>query len=182
MEKAAQRSMQNSVSSKNIHPLRRISISIDGKEDCLREIKEDEVIKILEVDPKRRSKIQIANLTNYLWKIPFFEEYIKWGKYQIVEQWSKQFLIRAYKRNKTIIKWGEVGQEFYIILKGWVSVYLRKTIEPSMTYVEFCVFIKKHLAFINSVDDKPLDEQFVRFIDILKFNGSFDEEDAEDLR
>ena len=89
MENKANRGLYKTASSCEIQYSRRISVQKETQEDLIRDIKEDEVINILEVDPKRRSKTQIANLANYLSKVPFFEEYVKWGKYQVVEQWSK---------------------------------------------------------------------------------------------
>ena len=101
---------------------------------------------------------------------------MKEGKEKIVEKWSKHFLNRFFKKGTSIMNAGEIGQEFFIILHGKVSVYLQKIIEPLLTFKEFCLFIKKHLVLINYVDDKPLDPSLVELISFLNNEGNIIED------
>ena len=148
----------------------------EPENEIIKDIKEDEVIKILGVEPSRRSKVQIINLTNYLKKIQFFKEYVKDGKEQIVERCSKHLLIQSYKQKSPIIKEGEIGQEFFIILKGKISVYLQKVIEPLLTYKELLLFIKNHTNLISSIDGKTIDESLIEIASCLNSEGKFQED------
>ena len=145
-------------------------------------ITEEQVIKILRIQPERRNKLQISNLIHYLSKITFFKDYVKNGQQEVVNQCAKQFLSKYYPKGKNIITAGEIGNEFFIILKGKVGVYLSKVGEFQFTFQELCIFLKRHTGFVKSLNHKPVKKSMWEFVDLLDSDGKLASKSQGDVR
>ena len=55
---------------------------------------------------------------------------------------------RKYAADDKICKFGEEGNEFYVIISGKVRVYTPKTIELEMAPCDLPAWVKKHMDYI----------------------------------
>lgn len=145
-------------------------------------VTEEDVIKILRIQAERRNKLQLNTLTRYLSKIKFFLDYVKNGKQEVVHQCSKHFFSRYYPKGKAIMVAGEEANEFYINLRGKVSVYLSNKGTYDFTFKELCKFLKYHQGFVNAVNNKPMKPTLINFLSVIDENCKPLSKDFEDMR
>ena len=90
-----------------------------------RHLNSEEIIrKILKKDKNSRNLFDISYLQSQMSKNNFFAKMTKEGSFELTYQLLKEFHYEFAKEGTKIIKYGEVGDKFYIIWKGWVDVYI----------------------------------------------------------
>ena len=112
----------------------------------------------------------------------FFAAYVKDGNQDVIDQCSKEMGIEIAEKDKIIIKFGEIGYTFYVVVTGSVGVYVPTKETFSFTlkeYLEFVLPKKRFIAEVNGVSDLGLPE----FVELLRINGDgkIDYERLEDL-
>lgn len=92
-------------------------------------------------------------LFNYFSKFPLFEKLNMTDfDYNQKSNLFKSIRYKYYNEGAKIFNFGEFGDQFYIVLKGKVSVRIPKFLEMKMTRHEFFKYILINLEFINLND------------------------------
>ena len=92
--------------------------------------KTQEMIKTLSKPSKKRTSDELNSLINLVSEIAFFKERdIKAKDYTYIVQ-SLQY--ELFRKNETIFNYGDIGDKFYLILSGHISVRI-----PSPNYKKF---------------------------------------------
>lgn len=99
----------------------------------------------------------MTTLNNYFDKFPLFEK-LKMTNYDFhhKQRLYQAMQYRYFNQNDTIFNFGDIGDQFYIILKGKVSVRIPKQQSLNLTRYEFFKFILKNLQFIDLSDKDNL--------------------------
>lgn len=94
----------------------------------LSELSQDEILsislKILSKSSSCRSVHDLFVIKKAFENIPFFKELEQTSGEAIVQQCFKKMTLETFDKNQSIIKQGEVGKKFYIIIKGQVKVFV----------------------------------------------------------
>ncbi|CAI2377735.1 unnamed protein product [Moneuplotes crassus] len=120
-------------------------------------------IEILKINPHLRNKQQVLELTSYLEGFEYFKEYINAEKREVVHKCSKQLRWRHFRKGDYIMKQGDFAQEFYIILKGKIGVYLEATRNIECTFRELLQFIYLQKCLIQSINGKHPSKSLLDF-------------------
>lgn len=80
-----------------------------------------------------------------------------------------------------IIKFGDIGETFYVVLKGTVGVYIPHNENKRMNNKEFIEFTLPRKRFIARVNKEPL--RLPDYVEILEFkpDGTIDMEALNDF-
>ena len=90
-----------------------------------RHLSSEEMIRqILQKDKDLRNLFDIRYLQSKISGNNFFTKMTKEGSFELTYQWLKEFQYEFAQAGTRIIKYGEVGDKFYIIWKGLVDVYI----------------------------------------------------------
>ena len=83
----------------------------------------------------QRTKDDVARMAQYFERLPYFQGLqvptkatSTTDKQQLINESCKQLKYRNYKEGEEIIRFGDVGDEFFIIMEGKVSVQTPKTV------------------------------------------------------
>lgn len=90
-----------------------------------------------------RNREETQKLKYFIEELSFFQSLKKENEADddIIYQCCKELKYRRYAPGETICKYGEEGNEFYVIIKGKVTVYTPKTIEVTKTLTELPDYI-----------------------------------------
>lgn len=118
------------------------------------ELNLDEVIELLKIPTQKRTKYDIKVLQNYMLK---HYEYFKKlnGESDASDKIPKIIQVLTYecfKKDESIIKFGEIGDKFYILLSGFVNVFKPSPKSMYMTLYDYV----KYLVNIRDVEKNPL--------------------------
>jgi hypothetical protein len=127
----------------------------DGKEQDM-EVDEQEVIEILKIPAEKRNRTHWSKLTNYLWKVDFFKSYVKEGNKEVVRKCAKQLMVKYYTEGKPIIIAGEIGNEFFISLRGEIGVFMCKESQFEFTFAQLLKFLIHHKGYVQRIDKRPI--------------------------
>jgi len=104
------------------------------------------VVKVLSKQPKDRTKADLRFLATFFSdKYNFFKKLKAENDIERIEALLSMFQIERHENGNDIIRCGDVGQKFYIIIKGKLSIYVPNTIEKEMKardYIKRIHFIK----------------------------------------
>ena len=151
-------------------------------------------IYLLQKGKNARTKYENKILSDYLCdNYPFFKKLRDSREMTTLEQLSNILYIQEYEPEEYIIKYGEKGDKFYILLSGKVAVYKPKYIQKEMRlwdYLEILNTIKikdkengKYHRLIeknNSIDlkiEEILDLKFEDKLSQKNFNFFFEDEE-----
>jgi len=101
--------------------------------------KKEYILNYLKKAPKTRTKEEIKTASKYLseqyqYFIKLKETHESEKKIEKIVKFAK---LEIFLEDETIIKYGEIGEKFYIILRGSVSIYKPVYIEKQLTPIEF---------------------------------------------
>ena len=89
--------------------------------------------------------------------------------------------IEVAEKNKMIIRFGDIGYTFYVVVKGSVGIYIPTQNKFSFTYKEYLEFLLQNKRFINSVNGET-DIQLPDFIEMTKMqDGKIDLSHLDEL-
>ena len=82
------------------------------------------ILYILEKNPKNRKENEIKDVSEFLSKnYSYFQNLKKNESQLIVEKLAKVSRIKVFYPGETIIKFGDIGEKFYVVIEGFVQVY-----------------------------------------------------------
>ena len=109
---------------------------------------EDHIIEVLKKEKHQRTKLEIKYITNILSeKIDYFKKLKDDGQISKSEKIVSVLNLEKYNPNQYIMKFGEEGDKFYIVLKGKVALYKPIYNRKEMTlqkYTDLMYDIKYH--------------------------------------
>ena len=111
-----------------------------------------DVISILGKPAKERTKDNIFTVSKFFESKKFFAGYVSEGNYDVIDQWSKEMNLEVAEKDKMIIKFGEFGYTFYVVVTGSVGIYIPTKETFSFTYKEYIEFLIPRIRFIASVN------------------------------
>ena len=100
------------------------------------------IMILLEKEPMQRTKTEIRILSEYLSER--FEFFKKFKNEPIkLEKLVSVLHLETFKPNEKIIKFGEEGDKFYILLQGKVNIYKPSYLEKKMTLQNYIIYLHK---------------------------------------
>lgn len=109
---------------------------------------------------QKKTKNDILFIAHYLTTFSKFFNHKKNVNYDYMEMLSNvaaNLVYEKYQKNTIIFKFGDVGDKYYLILKGKVSVIIKREYTCQMCTYEYI----KYLEFLLSLDEKELYEVIV---------------------
>ena len=104
------------------------------------------ILNFLRKSPNTRTDEEIKNVSKYLSEHYQYFIKLKSNKdfgYQKIEKITKFLKLETHHKNETIIKFGELGDKFYILLEGSVALYKPIYKETYLTPIEFSELLIK---------------------------------------
>ena len=119
--------------------------------------------------PPQRNEEDINKIMEITSHIKFFSKITEEKKTDYIHREAcKYFRIQIFHRGEIVINFGEIGEEFFVILKGKVGVYVpNKIVKTQNRYTEKelrKMFTKKFIDF----DDEPIDYEVEKSEDAIK--------------
>ena len=134
--------IKNQITIQKITKERRNAIfPINDKE---KEISKESLLKFLGKIPGLRSFYEIHAISEYLSKN--YEYFTKLKNEQgegILEKITRISRLESFQKGSKIIRYGDIGEKFYILLEGIVEVFKPKFIEKNETPKNFLKYLKK---------------------------------------
>lgn len=131
------------------------------------ELNLDEVIELLKMPTQKRNKYDIKAMQNYMLKhIEYFQKLN--GESDGPDRIPKLIQVLTYecfKKDDYIINFGEIGDKFYILLSGSVSVYKPSPKNMYMTLYDYV----KYLVNIRDVE-----KNLLKFERVQSYNSNID--------
>lgn len=122
-----------------------------------------QIKQILKKVPSERSNDDVQLLKVYFKDNPFFQKYGKENGEKWLTLIYNAMKYESIKQNNYVIRYGEFGTTFYIILKGKVEVRIPVEMKEEFTFRELLVYIFKNYEFIIK------NEKSSKMIEIVKF-------------
>ena len=129
-------------------------------------INKDLVLTILNKNPKNRKENEIKIVADYLSEnYEYFKNIKKIDSQLKVEKLAKVARINIFYPGETIIRFGDIGDKFYIIIEGFVEIYKPKFESVKMSPNDF-------IKYMKNIKQKENDEN--KYIRIKEYNKSKD--------
>ena len=122
-----------------------------------------QIKQILKKQPVDRSGDDIQALKIYFKDNPFFQKYGKENGEKWLTLIYNAMKYESVKNNNYVIRYGEFGTTFYIILKGKVEVRIPVPMSEEFTFRELLAYIFKNYEFIIK------NENSSKMLEIVKF-------------
>ena len=101
------------------------------------------ILYILEKNPKNRKENEIKDVSEFLSKnYSYFQNLKKNESQLIVEKLAKVSRIKVFYPGETIIKFGDIGEKFYVVIEGFVQVYKPIFEEKKISPNDFIKYMK----------------------------------------
>ena len=138
---------------------RKIKSLIDERKLSLKNILNNEsnnkeyIYTILEKNPKNRKEKDIINVADYLSKNYQYFQNIKGDSKLKVENLAKIARIKICYPGESIIRYGEIGDKFYVVMEGKIQIYKPMYEGVQMTPNEFIKYMN-NIQLIEKDEDK----------------------------
>ncbi|CAI2376816.1 unnamed protein product [Moneuplotes crassus] len=109
---------------------------------------------ILKKSPERRNLFDVRILERQLSDIKFIKKYIDEGNLEIPRQLYQNLSYYYANPNETVIKYGEVGDSFFILMKGEVEVFIPVTVTTRLSDLEFIKLLNEKRDLILEINDE----------------------------
>ena len=127
----------------------------------------NEVIELLKIPTQKRTKYDIRSMQNYMLKnIEYFQKLNEESDgSERIPKIIQVLSYECFKKDEYIINFGEIGDKFYILLSGTVSIYKPSPINMNMTLYDYV----KYLVKIRDVE-----KNLLKFERVQNYNSSID--------
>ena len=125
------------------------------------------VFIILEKNPKNRKEKEIQIISDYLSQNYQYFQNIKNESQLKMENLAKVVRLKIFYPGEEIIRYGEMGDKFYIVMEGKVQIYKPKYEEVQMTPNDF-------IKYMNNIKSKENDEDKYYRLKEYNKNRNFD--------
>ena len=133
----------------NARPLKKLILSNAS-------LNKEYILNILEKNPKNRKENEIKNVADFLsTNYTYFQNLKKSDSQLMVEKLAKLSKIKIFYPGETIIKFGDIGDKFYVVIEGFVQVYKPIFEEKKMTPNDFIKYMND-IKFREKDDNKYL--------------------------
>ena len=138
---------------------RKIKSLIDERKLSLKNILNNEsnnkeyIYTILEKNPKNRKEKDIINVADYLSKNYQYFQNIKGDSKLKVENLAKIARIKICYPGESIIRYGEIGDKFYVVMEGKIQIYKPMYEGVQLTPIEFIKYMN-NIQLIEKDEDK----------------------------
>ena len=112
---------------------------------------------ILQKNHKDRNLFDVRWLQKELSNNNFFKKFIDQGDFIVIHQCFKELGYTYANKGETIIRYGDIGKTFYIIIRGAVDVYVPIETKVTLSYLEFTKLCNEYRDMILVVNG---DENF----------------------
>jgi len=127
----------------------------------------DEVIELLKIPTQKRTKYDIRAMQNYMLKnIEYFQKLNE--ENDSSEKIPKIIQVLSYecfKKDEYIINFGEIGNKFYILLSGTVSIYKPSPKNMNMTLYDYVSYL---------VNIRDIEKNLLKFERVQNYNSNID--------
>ena len=118
---------------------------------------------IYSIKKDKKNKNDLLFISHYLTTFPLISNLISSKKnfidsLDILASLSEDLKLETYKANDIIFRFGDIGDKLYFILKGSVSVIVKKERQTQMTLYEYV----KYLEYLLSIKEKELYDSIVQ--------------------
>ena len=139
----------------NARPLKKLILSNAS-------LNKEYILNILEKNPKNRKENEIKNVADFLsTNYTYFQNLKKSDSQLMVEKLAKLSRIKIFYPGETIIKFGDIGDKFYVVIEGFVQVYKPIFEEKKMTPNDF-------IKYMNDIKFREKDEN--KYLRIKDYN------------
>lgn len=83
----------------------------------------------------------------------FSNKFTDQGDYDVSHQWFKELGYWAFSPGETIIKYGDIGYTFYVIVKGMVDIYVPFTATVNYTILEFTKLLQEYRDMLLEINE-----------------------------
>ena len=111
------------------------------------------IYTILEKNPKNRKEKDIINVADYLSKNYQYFQNIKGDSKLKVENLAKIARIKICYPGESIIRYGEIGDKFYVVMEGKIQIYKPMYEGVQLTPIEFIKYMN-NIQLIEKDEDK----------------------------
>ena len=120
----------------NARPLKKLILS-DAS------LNKEYILSILEKNPKNRKENEIKTVADFLsTNYTYFQNLKKSDSQLMVEKLAKLSRIKIFYPGETIIRFGDIGEKFFVVIEGLVQVYKPIFEEKKMTPNDFIKYMK----------------------------------------
>ena len=139
----------------NARPLKKLILSNAS-------LNKEYILNILEKNSKNRKENEIKNVADFLsTNYTYFQNLKKSDSQLMVEKLAKLSKIKIFYPGETIIKFGDIGDKFYVVIEGFVQVYKPIFEEKKMTPNDF-------IKYMNDIKFREKDEN--KYLRIKDYN------------
>ena len=139
----------------NARPLKKLIL-------CNASLNKEYILNILEKNPKNRKENEIKNVADFLsTNYTYFQNLKKSDSQLMVEKLAKLSKIKIFYPGETIIKFGDIGDKFYVVIEGFVQVYKPIFEVKKMTPNDF-------IKYMNDIKFREKDEN--KYLRIKDYN------------
>ena len=127
----------------------------------------NEVIELLKIPTQKRTKYDIRAMQNYLLKnIEYFQKLNEENdSSERIPKIIQVLSYESFKKDEHIINFGEIGNKFYILLSGTVSIYKPSPKNMNMTLYDYVNYL---------VNIRDVEKNLLKFERVQNYNSNID--------
>ena len=127
----------------------------------------EEIIYLLQIPTQKRSKYEIKQLQNYMLKnVDYFKKLNEESDgSERIPKIVQVLSYECFKKDEYIINFGEIGNKFYILLSGTVSIYKPSPKNMYMTLYDYVKYL---------VQIRDIEKNLLKFERVQNYNSSID--------
>ena len=131
------------------------------------ELELNEVIELLKIPTQKRTKYDIRSIQNYMLKnIGYFQKLNEESDgSERIPKIIQVLNYECFKKDEYVINFGEIGNKFYILLSGTVSIYKPSPKNMNMTLYDYVKYLLKI---------RDIEKNLLKFERVQNYNSNID--------
>ena len=127
----------------------------------------NEVIELLKIPTQKRTKYDIRSIQNYMLKnIGYFQKLNEESDgSERIPKIIQVLNYECFKKDEYVINFGEIGNKFYILLSGTVSIYKPSPKNMNMTLYDYVKYLLKI---------RDIEKNLLKFERVQNYNSNID--------